>query len=71
MKKDVTIPEPQGRCKTCGRELAPRENYCRKHKCSQTKGYSGTTLICQKEVNHTGRCLFVYLGETIETGLRK
>jgi len=70
MKRDVTIPEPEGRCKTCGRMLSPFQNFCKQHKCNQTKKYSISTLTCQKEVTHTGRCLFVYLGETIETGLR-
>jgi len=71
MKRDITIPEPNGRCKSCGRELAPRQNYCRQHKCSYTKKYVGITLICEKEVEHTGKCLFIYLGDEIETGLRK
>lgn len=67
---DITEPEPNGRCKTCGRELVPRQKFCREHKCNQTKNYSGTILYCQKVKEHTGRCLFIYLGETIETGLR-
>jgi len=71
MTIDITKQEPQGRCKTCGRELSPRQNYCREHKCNQTKVYRAITLICQKKVEHTGRCLFMYLGEVIETGLRK
>jgi len=71
MTIDITKQEPQGRCKTCGRELSPRQNYCREHKCNQTKVYRVITLVCQKQVNHTGRCLFMYLGEVIETGLRK
>jgi len=70
MSYDPTVPEPQGSCRTCGRRLAPRQNYCREHKCNQTKVYGVITLVCQKQVEHTGRCLFVYLGETIETGLR-
>jgi len=69
MKIDITEPEDNGRCKTCDRELVPRQEYCRKHKCNQTKVYGGITLVCQKEVEHTGRCLFIYLGEVIETGL--
>jgi len=71
MSYDPTVPQPQGRCKTCGRELSPRQNYCREHKCNQTKVYGVMTLVCQKQVEHTGRCLFMYLGEVIETGLRK
>ena len=71
MSYDPTIPEPQGRCRSCGRQLAPRQSYCRQHKCSQTKEYGIITLICQKQVEHTERCLFMYLGEIIETGLRK
>lgn len=67
---DITIVEPNGKCRMCGRILAPRQNYCREHKCNQTKNYSGMTLYCQKDKEHTGRCLFMYLGETIETGLR-
>ncbi len=70
MKRDITIPEPNGKCKSCGRILSPFQKFCREHKCEQTKKYSSLTLTCQKEVTHTGRCLFVYLGETIETGLR-
>lgn len=71
MTIDITKQEPNGRCKTCGRELAPRQNYCRQHKCNQTKVYGENTLICQKVVEHTGRCLFIYLGKVIETGFRK
>ena len=70
MKRDITIPEPEGRCKSCGRMLRPFQNFCKEHKCAQTKKYSRTTLTCQKELTHTGKCLFVYLGEEIETGLR-
>lgn len=69
MKRDITIPEPEGRCKTCARMLSPFQNFCRKHKCNQNKKYSTVELHCQKEISHTGRCVFVYLGETIETGL--
>jgi hypothetical protein len=71
MSYDPTIPEPEGRCRTCGRQLAPKQNYCREHKCLQTKVYGKITLICKKEVEHTGRCLFMFLGEVIETGFRK
>jgi len=70
MTIDITEPEDQGKCRNCGRSLAPRQNYCREHKCNQTKKYGDIELICQKEKEHTGRCLFMYLGEVIETGLR-
>lgn len=70
MKRDVTIPEPNSKCRTCGRILSPRQHFCKQHKCNQTKKYSIVTLTCQKEVTHTGKCLFIYLGETIETELR-
>lgn len=69
-KIDITAPEENGKCRICGRQLAPRQNYCREHKCNQAKKYSGIELNCQKESEHTGRCLFIYLGEIIETGLR-
>lgn len=71
MTNDITEPQPNSKCRTCGRILTPRQNYCREHKCNQTKKYSGVTLVCQNAVDHSGRCLFMYLGETIETGLRK
>ncbi len=67
---DITIVEPNGKCRICERILAPRQNYCREHKCNQTKKYGSVILYCQKDKEHTGRCLFTYLGETIETGLR-
>lgn len=67
---DITIVEPNGKCRTCGRLLAPRQHWCREHKCNQTKSYGSTTLYCQNSLDHTGRCLFMYLGEVIETGLR-
>lgn len=70
MRIDITVPEENNRCKTCQRSIVPRQKYCREHKCNQTKKYSGIELLCQKEKEHTGRCLFMYLGEVIETGLR-
>ncbi len=71
MTIDVTTPEPEGRCKTCGRSLVPRQEFCRQHKCNQTRVFNGITLVCQKQVDHLGRCRFMYLGEVLETGLRK
>jgi len=70
IKYDPTLPQPNGKCRMCGRILSPRQDYCRKHKCNQTKKYGSVTLFCQNGLDHSGRCLFMYLGETIETGLR-
>jgi len=59
--------EQAGRCQVCNRMLAPTQNYCREHKCSEILNYGNIRLTCQKELGHTGNCVFLHLGVTINT----